>query len=51
MDYWPYAVALSAMNAFGTQLRDLINSGHPMAVDGIFVNVAAESVRNPASKY
>ena len=26
-DYWPCAGGLSAVNAIGTQLRDLINSG------------------------
>ena len=35
-DYWPCAGGLSAVNAIGTQLRGLINSGpDPMAVDGI----------------
>ena len=50
MDYWPYAEGRSAVNAFGTQLRDLINSGHSMAVNGIFVDTVAESERNPVSK-
>ena len=33
--YWPCASGLSAVNAFGTQLRDSINSGlTPMAYGG-----------------
>ena len=39
------------MNAFGTQSRDLIISGHPMAVDGISVDAVAESESSPVCKY
>ena len=35
-DYWPCAGGLSAVNAIGTQLRDLMNLGtDPMSVGGI----------------
>ena len=30
LDYWPFAGGLAAVNAVGTQLRDLINLGLPV---------------------
>ena len=48
-DRWPCAGGLSAVNAFGTQLRDPTElETDPMAVDGIDVDaVVAENGRDP----
>ena len=54
-DYWPWASGPSAVNATGTQLPDLINSGLARWRMVVLINkqldAAAESVRNPMSKH
>ena len=51
-DCWSCADGLSAVNAFGMQLRGLIKLGtNPMAVGGIKMDAAAESGRSPVSKH
>ena len=52
-DYWPFAGALSAMNAIGTQLRDPIDSGPTRWRWTMYVDydAATESGRNPVSKH
>ena len=52
--YWPCAGGLSAVNAIGTQLRDLINSRLTrwcLAVLNIIMDAAAEIGRNPVCKH
>ena len=50
-DYWPCAGGLSAVNAIGTQLRDLISSGLTRWRLTVYVDAVADSERNPVSKH
>ena len=53
-DYWPSASRLLAVNAIGTQMRDLISKHEtePMVVNGTtaLMDAVAETGRNPPSK-
>ena len=49
-NYWPCASALSAVNAIGTQLYDLINSILTRWRSTIEMDAVAESGRDPASQ-
>ena len=50
-DYWPSAGWLSAVNAIGTRLRDLINSGLTRWRLAAYVDTVAESGRNDTCKH
>ena len=49
--YWHCAGGLSAGNAIGTQLRDLINPGLTRWRLTVYVDAVAESRRNPARRH